>query len=122
MPTYSTEPPRKPSPAPTTPPDPDPPPTGGVPSEYLEPIVADAADHAGVPVDEVAVTRAEPAIWNDGSLGCPEPGMAYIQVIIDGYWVELTAGGRNLDYRLDGEGRFVLCDQPDRQPPFGADS
>jgi hypothetical protein len=44
--------------------------------------------------------------------------MSYIQMIVDGYWVELMAGGRPYDYRLDQTGRFVLCEQPSKSPPF----
>jgi hypothetical protein len=84
----------------------------------LERVIRDAAERARVPADRVDVTRAESVQWRDGSLGCPQPGMSYIQMIVDGYWVELVAGGRPYDYRLDGTGRFVLCEGPVKSPPF----
>lgn len=95
-----------------------PPATGGVPGPMLERVIRDAAERARVPADRVDVTRAESVQWRDGSLGCPQPGMSYIQMIVDGYWVELVAGGRPYDYRLDGTGRFVLCEGPVKSPPF----
>jgi hypothetical protein len=30
------------------------------------------------------MVRAESAVWNDESLGCPEPGMMYSQSLING--------------------------------------
>ena len=30
----------------------------------------------------------------DGSLGCPQPGLAYTQMIVDGYKSSSKAGGR----------------------------
>jgi hypothetical protein len=31
-------------------------------------------------------------VWNDGSLGCPEPGMMYTQALVNGYWLIIEAG------------------------------
>lgn len=95
--------------------------TSGVPPEYMRAVIADAAGRAGVPADRVEVLRAEPAQWRDGSLGCPAPGEMAIQMIVNGYWVELQASGRAFDYRLDGQGFFRLCQQPDRSPPYETD-
>jgi hypothetical protein len=91
---------------------------GDVPAEFLEAVIADAADRAGVPTDRVHVIRAGSVQWRDGSLGCPEPGMMYMQMIVDGYRLEVEARGTTYDYRLDGQGHFVLCEQPGRQPPY----
>lgn len=106
--------PSRPSPAPGQPP---PATTGDVPGSYLDAVIADAAQRAGVAPEQVRVDRDQAVQWSDGSLGCPEPGAVYIQVIIDGYWVEVTAAGRSYDYRLDDQGNFRLCDQPLRSPP-----
>ncbi|HSM17345.1 MAG TPA: hypothetical protein VK845_10190 [Gemmatimonadales bacterium] len=57
----------------------------------------------------MTVLRAEAVTWQDGSLGCPEPGMAYTQALVDGYWVELMAGEETLDYRLSSEGGIKFC-------------
>lgn len=92
--------------------------TAEEPSGYLEAVIADAARRAGVARSEVQVVRNQTVQWSDGSLGCPEPGMAYIQVIVDGYWVELRAGGKLYDYRLDRQGNFRLCEQAFRKPPY----
>ena len=60
-------------------------------------------------------------LWNDGSLGCPEPGMAYIQVQIKGYWIVLSVNGETYDYRATSTGHFSLCENglPLMKPPGG---
>ncbi|WP_418605475.1 hypothetical protein [Georgenia sp. SUBG003] len=47
--------------------------------------------------------------WNDGSLGCPEPGTVYTQALVDGYHVVLEAGGERYDYRVGGAADVRLC-------------
>ena len=93
-------------------------PVGEVPTELLEAIVADAADRAGVRAQEIEVTAAERVTWSDGSLGCPEEGMAYTQALVPGYRVVLEAGGDQLNFRSSESGDFRFCEDP--QPPADA--
>lgn len=109
----------QPTPVPTS--QARPPAIGEVPRDLLAEVVADAASRARVRTGQVDVTRAEAVQWRDGSLGCPEPGMMYTQAIVDGYWVELRAGGEGYDYRLDGRGNFRICDQRFAGPPYSVD-
>jgi hypothetical protein len=83
--------------------------TGEVPDEFLQPVIAEAADLAGVDPADTQVVTAQEMQWPDGSLGCAEPGMAYTQAIVAGYWVIIEAGGEGYDYRLDDRGSFRLC-------------
>lgn len=93
--------------------------TGEVPEAILTAILTDASERTEVEVSALEVTRAQAMSWPDGSLGCPEPGMFYLQVITDGYWVEVVAGEERLDYRADTNGVFRLCTNPSGQPPLG---
>lgn len=101
---------------PKPPPDSVPPPseiqpTGGeVPAAYLAAVLADAAERLEVDQSELSVDEAVAVVWSDGSLGCPEPGQDYIQVLIEGYRVVVSAYGETLDYRLDQRGHFRLCE------------
>ncbi len=47
--------------------------------------------------------------WRDSSLGCPEPGKSYLQVITPGYRVVLQADGQTYEYHTNREDRAVLC-------------
>jgi len=82
------------------------------PPAIVEPILVDAAARAGVPVTEVTVISAEPRTWPDAGLGCPLPGMAYPQVLVDGYQVVVRVGQQTFDYRGSAAGRFRLCTNP----------
>ena len=90
-----------------------------VPASILNPIADDAAVKSGASRDEIAVLRAESVVWNDGSLGCPEPGVTYTDAPVDGYWVELDAAGEKFDYRATASGYFRRCTGPVLQPPTG---
>lgn len=93
------------------PPDEGEPVTGEVPEDLLATILADAATRSGEPAEALEVVTAQAMSWNDGSLGCPEPGMLYTQALVDGYRVVIRAAGEELDYRA-GNGGFSLCDTP----------
>jgi hypothetical protein len=81
----------------------------GLPASVVDPVVADIARLAGVPVDQVVVQSAEAVTFPDGGLGCPVPGMAYPQVQVDGYKIVAVAGGTTYDYRGTAPGTFRLC-------------
>ena len=66
------------------------------------------------------ILRAEPVIWNDGSLGCPEPGMMYTQALIMGYWVVIDAAGQNYDFRVGSRGNCRLWPPGQGHPPSQA--
>ncbi len=49
-------------------------------------------------------------IFNDASLGCPQPDMAYAQVVTRGYVITLTIDDQIFDYRAPtGSGTVVFC-------------
>src|SRR5262245_35318492 len=66
------------------------------------------AGQLGTAEARVVVQSAEPAQWPDASLGCPEKGMQYAQVLTSGYRVLATIGGREYEVHVAGS-RAVLC-------------
>jgi hypothetical protein len=84
-----------------------------VPEPVWDAVLADLATRTGGPVADVTVVRAEAVTWNDGSLGCPEPGMAYTQALVDGYHVVLDVGGQDYDYRVGSGAAVKLCTSQD---------
>lgn len=50
----------------------------------------------------VRVISSVPRDFADASLGCPQPGMAYAQVITPGYQVLIEADSRRFDVRIAG--------------------
>jgi len=82
---------------------------GGVPDDLLTQLVAEAAGAASVGAAAVEVIRAQQVVWSDTSLGCPQPGQMYAEVLTNGYWVVLQAADDVFDYRATINGDFSRC-------------
>ena len=108
--------------APSSEAPPAPSPTGSasalpVPAEVLgrpavKAAVADAAKREGVGADEVVLAAFTPVTWSDGSLGCPQPGMAYTQATVEGELLLLRVGTALLQYHGRVGGPFAYCADP----------
>lgn len=80
--------------------------------QAIETARADLARRTGVAPAMITLARVEAVDWRDSSLGCPQPGQMYLQVITPGYLILLEAAGRTYEYHTDREGRHVvLCQQ-----------
>jgi hypothetical protein len=62
-----------------------------------------------VTADEIKVVSLEPVEWRDTSLGCPQEGMAYAQVITPGYVIVLEAGGQTYEFHTNTTNQVVPC-------------
>jgi hypothetical protein len=93
---------------------------GEVPQAILDSILKEAGALAKVSRQQLVIVRAESVVWNDGSLGCPEPGMMYTQMLVNGYWVVIEAAGKTYDYRVGSGGSFRLCPPGQGHPPSQA--
>ncbi len=67
----------------------------------VDAAVAEFAASAGVDTSEVQVVAVEPVTWPDSSLGCPQPGQSYLQVITPGFKVTLEAGEERAVYHTN---------------------
>jgi hypothetical protein len=67
------------------------------------------AQELGIDVATIKLTQIEQVEWRDSSLGCPKPGMNYLQVITPGYRIVLEAQGRSYEYHTDTGKRVVYC-------------
>jgi len=96
---------------------------GAVVPAGAEPLVEkakqDAARKAGVSPDQVTVVSVKAVQWPDSSLGCPQPGFMYSQVVTPGYLIVLSAGGKTYEYHSDRGQQVVTCANP--RPPLSAD-
>jgi len=76
---------------------------------------ADLASRLGIGEDQIEaqirMNLLETVEWRDSSLGCPEPGRMYLQVITPGYRIVLRAGGKLYEYHAaQGQNRAILCE------------
>ena len=110
-----------PSPLPAPKPEslPSPPATGASPAAgsadqaaadaAIRAAISDAASRLKVASDTIQVVSVSATDWSDTSLGCPQPGMFYAQVIVQGYTIVLSAGQARVEYHADKRGRVVTC-------------
>jgi hypothetical protein len=88
---------------------------------------AKVAERMGLSADSLTALSVEPMTWRDASLGCPEPGKMYAQVLTDGYKVVYEdAGGDRIEvHAAEGLNNFVVCEDgagvPAEQPRTPAD-
>jgi hypothetical protein len=75
----------------------------------------DLGSRLGLSADAVTLVLTEDVTWPDGSMGCPEPGMAHTQALVDGFRIVLAAAGEEYHYHgAVGEDPFY-CASP--SPP-----
>jgi hypothetical protein len=71
---------------------------------------ADLAQRLGIATGQIAVVSVEAVRWRDSSLGCPQPGMMYAQVITPGYRIVLRVGDELYEYHsAEGSDNAVYC-------------
>ncbi len=80
----------------------------------IDTAAADLANRLSIDHSAVEVVSAQTVVWPDRSLGCPQPGMVYPQVLAEGYRIELRVKNQNYSYH-GGEGRGpFLCENPSK--------
>lgn len=96
-------------------------PAPGVPGDkhpMVEKVSLDLSERLDVDDDEIKLIKMEQVEWSDSSLGCPEPGAVYMQVITPGYLIILEVEGKLYEYHTDQNNIFVLC-EGSRPMPVG---
>lgn len=72
----------------------------------------DLARRISVAVERIDVLEAAAVVWPDAGAGCPQPGMRYKQVPVDGARIRLRAEGRSYEYHSGGRRGLFLCERP----------
>lgn len=104
-------------PAVTTPTQPTP--ADPVLRSLIDEAKTDLAQRLSLPVEQITLLEAAAVTWPDGSLGCPEEGMAYAQVLSPGYLIRVEAGGQEYEYHASRSTVFY-CQNP--SPPVSGDA
>ncbi len=68
----------------------------------------DLADKLAASPEHISVVKVEGRRWNDSSLGCPQSGHQYLQVVTDGYRFTLEHEGSQYTYHTDRR-RVFAC-------------
>jgi hypothetical protein len=65
------------------------------------------AQRTGVSEEKIVLKHVERVIWPDSSLGCPQKGRMYAQVVTSGYRLVLSNGTADFEYHTDDYRRVV---------------
>jgi hypothetical protein len=86
----------------------------------LQPIVdaaiADLAQRLSIPPTQINLVDARSVVWPDSSLGCPQPGMLYLQVPEDGALIVLQVVDTLYEYHFGGNRGLFLCERNIKEP------
>ena len=83
-----------------------------VPAEAQPAVLAalnDLAQRISVELNQIMIESFDIVEWSDSSLGCPEPGKMYSQVITPGYRIMLKSGDMTYEYHANQGDRVVYC-------------
>lgn len=66
------------------------------------------SEEMDIPISQVSVVSVRPVNWPDSSIGCPQPGQAYAQVITPGHKIAVRARGE-IHVMHEAGGKPFLC-------------
>lgn len=107
---------------------PAPPTEDSAAGQVAESARSQLADRLSVDPAAIDVLKAEHVTWPDTSLGCPEPGQMYAQMLVEGYRVVLDHDSRVWVYHAGSDRQPFLCPSDERDggydfvPPPGFDT
>jgi len=78
---------------------------------WIDQAKEDLAQRQAVSTAEIDLVSYESKVWSDAGLGCPQPGMNYAQVPVEGYLITLGVDDLSYNYHGDGINPPFLCEQ-----------
>ena len=81
----------------------------------IEKAKSDLAQRLSVATDQINLIEATAVVWPDSSLGCPQEGMVYAQVLTPGFLILLEHAGNISEYHTSSGTEIVTCENP--SPP-----
>jgi len=95
---------------------PMPQPTQPSPSSALESLIekakVDLTQRLSIPLVQIDLVEAKEVVWPNASLGCPQPGMVYADVLTPGYLILLEANSREYEYHASKGKEVICCENP----------
>jgi len=72
----------------------------------------DLAQRLSISTTQINIIEAKEVTWSNSSLGCPQPGMGYADVLTPGYLILLNANGQDYEYHAGKAGSLTYCENP----------
>jgi len=76
----------------------------------------DLAHRLSIEKSQILVVEARDVFWSNSSLGCPQPGMLYAEVLSPGYLILLNVYGEDYEYHAGKNSDAFYCENP--TPPI----
>ena len=86
-------------------------PASVIASDLVQAAFTDLRDRLGDDQARIEVVSVDEVDWPDGSVGCPQPGMAYTQAIVNGTKIVLRHAGIRYNYHQGGSRPVFYCPQ-----------
>ena len=80
--------------------------------ELIEKARTDLAQRLAISVNEIILLEARSVTWPDSSLGCPQEGMGYMQVLTPGYLIKLEFSEQQFEYHAGTKTNVIYCENP----------
>jgi hypothetical protein len=87
-------------------------PTRAQPEDMVNEMARDLGKRLGLNASVFQVLSVQPVLWNDSSLGCPQPERAYLPAQVQGMRVVFQHEGKTYQYHGSERGDFVYCEHP----------
>ena len=84
----------------------------GMPN-LIENTKRDLAQMLNISESEINILEAKDVVWPNSSLGCPQPGTTYTQVLTDGFLIRLEVDGNIYEYHTDADKQIIFCKFPE---------
>lgn len=78
----------------------------------------DLAAKLGADTADIEAVQGEYVTWQDASLGCPQPGFQYMQVLTNGSRIRLSDGKQVYQYHSGGNRQPFHCENPSPTEPL----
>ena len=82
------------------------------PEDLVNGMAQDLAQRLGVKEPDLQVMTVQSVLWNDSSLGCPQPERAYLPAQTPGIRVVFQYARKSYQYHGSERGDFVYCANP----------
>ena len=82
----------------------------------IEKAKEDLAQRLAISVTQINLVEVAEVEWSDSSLGCPQAGMDYLQVITPGHLIRLEVNAQLYEYHSNRDTYFVYCEN--QNPPI----
>lgn len=84
----------------------------GESQDVLSRMARDLQQRLGTPTSTFQIVSVQSVVWDDSSLGCPQPERAYLPAQTPGVRVVFSYQGKSYQYHGSERGYFVYCEHP----------